>query len=249
LAVLLKYLCGGVFMSVFSERLRQLRKENGLPQKNLGELLGISLSTIFRWENDERVPNATELGTIAVVLNTSIAYLIGETDDPTSPKDGVNRGELESNIVIPHPANMILIKIISKEYRVCCGTGIDWGSEAIEFESSVLIDAPDLARRHSDGDLIGVYADGDSMEPNVYDNDLVFFAWREKSIPYAGAPMVVSYNNKMLIRGLIENNRKMVTMKAHNKDYNDIVVTPDDDFDICGRVVKVFASREPRSVL
>ncbi|MDR3332433.1 MAG: S24 family peptidase [Synergistaceae bacterium] len=50
-------------------------------------------------------------------------------------------------------------------------------------------------------------------------------------------------------RGLVENNRKMITMKAHNKDYDDIVVTPDDNFSVCGRVVRVFSSREPRSVL
>jgi transcriptional regulator with XRE-family HTH domain len=238
--------CGSDFVSI-GEHIQKARKKAGLSQSRLAIIIGVDNNTISRWERDLFRVTGEYVPKIAAALNTSVAYLLGETDDPGQP--AISNKEVESNIITPHPVNMIQLRVISKEYHVCCGSGIDWGSEAIEFESSILIDAPDLARRYSDGDLIGVRADGDSMEPHVFDSDLVIFAWREKIIPYAGAPMVVSYNNKMLVRGLVENNRKMITMKAHNKDYDDIIVTPDDDFSVCGRVVKVFSSREPRSVL
>lgn len=61
--------------------------------------------------------------------------------------------------------------------------------------------------------------------------------------------MVVCYNGKMMVRGLIENSRRQLTMRAFNRDYEDVVVADDDDFIICGKVVKIFSIRDPESVL
>lgn len=61
--------------------------------------------------------------------------------------------------------------------------------------------------------------------------------------------MVVCYNGKMMVRGLIENSRRQLTMRAFNRDYEDVVVTDDDDFIICDKVVKIFSMRDPESVL
>ena len=52
----------------FGETLRKLRKEKGLSQKQLGEKLFVYHSTIARWENGTRLPDATMIPRIAGCL-------------------------------------------------------------------------------------------------------------------------------------------------------------------------------------
>ena len=49
----------------FGETLRKLRKERGLSQKQLGEQLFVYNSTIARWENGSRLPDANMIPRIA----------------------------------------------------------------------------------------------------------------------------------------------------------------------------------------
>ncbi|MBR1438258.1 MAG: helix-turn-helix transcriptional regulator [Synergistaceae bacterium] len=68
---------------VIPERIRFCRKKNKLNQQELAEKVGVSTISIKRWENsnDKRVPNSSIMSQIAKVLNTSVAFLMGETDD------------------------------------------------------------------------------------------------------------------------------------------------------------------------
>jgi phage repressor protein C with HTH and peptisase S24 domain len=143
---------------------------------------------------------------------------------------------------------MIRVRVLDKFYHACCGTGIDWGGEAVDYEETLWLPMPELAQRYGNDDLIGIYADGDSMEDMIFQDDLVVFVPHEKSIVYAGVPMVVSYNGSMIIRGVIENGSGL-TLRAKNKDYEDIRITPSDEFDICGRIVTIHSVRKPTSVL
>jgi SOS-response transcriptional repressor LexA len=86
------------------------------------------------------------------------------------------------------------------------------------------------------------------MEDMICEDDLVVFVPHEKSVVYAGVPMVVSYNGSMIIRGIIENSGGII-LRAKNKNYEDIRVTRSDEFDICGRVVTIHSIRKPTSVL
>ncbi|MDR3321831.1 MAG: hypothetical protein LBS93_05220, partial [Synergistaceae bacterium] len=119
----------------------------------------------------------------AAALTRSVSYLIGETDD--AGQGGQNtqqRPHVESNVVPINPALMTRVRILDKSYHACCGVGIDWGGEAVEFEETMWLPLADLARRYSDDDVIGIYADGDSMEPMIGHGDLVLFVPHEKSI-------------------------------------------------------------------
>ena len=58
------------------ERLRTLRKEAGLTQKELGEKLGVSASMIGQYETNLRKPKIETLEKIAAVLNISISELV-----------------------------------------------------------------------------------------------------------------------------------------------------------------------------
>ena len=67
-------------MEKFSERLKELRQENGLSQIQLAKETGISKSAIGFWETGERVPSALAIITLAKYFNVSADYLLGLED-------------------------------------------------------------------------------------------------------------------------------------------------------------------------
>ena len=65
----------------FADRLKQLRKRK-YSQEELAELLNVSVITISRWENGVMEPTAKNVSKLARLLETTAAYLLGDTDDP-----------------------------------------------------------------------------------------------------------------------------------------------------------------------
>lgn len=63
-------------------RLRQLRESRGLLQRDIATLMQVHKRTILRWENGEQEPNLGDLRRLAKVFAVSVAYLIGEVDQP-----------------------------------------------------------------------------------------------------------------------------------------------------------------------
>ena len=66
--------------SKFSQRLRELRKERGLLQKNIAEVLNITRAAITQYENDYRFPDQQMLMKIADFYEVTLDYLLGRTD-------------------------------------------------------------------------------------------------------------------------------------------------------------------------
>jgi transcriptional regulator with XRE-family HTH domain len=65
-------------MKSFAERLKHLRKQKGLTQKQLGEALGIGQTAIANYEQGNRSPDGEGLMRIAEVLDISV-------DAPSGP--------------------------------------------------------------------------------------------------------------------------------------------------------------------
>ena len=61
----------------FAQRLRELRLNKGLSQKELGERLGLHNSTISMYERGEREPDFDTLDLIADYFNVDVQYLLG----------------------------------------------------------------------------------------------------------------------------------------------------------------------------
>lgn len=62
------------------ERLKLLRKEQKITQKNLALKLGIAQPRILEWEKGKRNPNKESLENLAKVFNVSVSYLLGESN-------------------------------------------------------------------------------------------------------------------------------------------------------------------------
>jgi methanogenic corrinoid protein MtbC1 len=67
-------------MSDFATRLRELRVEAQLRQKDLADALGVAQTTIANYEQGARFPDETNLRRIADHFNVSLDYLLGRTD-------------------------------------------------------------------------------------------------------------------------------------------------------------------------
>jgi repressor LexA len=64
--------------TTFAERLVQAREAKGLNRKRAADLLGVSLSTVYTWENGERFPHITLLPQIAKMLGVPAGFLVGD---------------------------------------------------------------------------------------------------------------------------------------------------------------------------
>jgi len=64
----------------FSQRLKMLRQEAGLTQKELAEKLGVSRGTIGMYEIGQRDPDTETLRKLSDIFGVSIDYLLGKTD-------------------------------------------------------------------------------------------------------------------------------------------------------------------------
>ena len=63
-------------------RIRDLRQDRDLPQTKLAALLGMSQTGYSKYETGENDIPTEILIKLARFYNTSIDYLLGETDDP-----------------------------------------------------------------------------------------------------------------------------------------------------------------------
>jgi len=72
-------------------RLKDLRTEQNLLQKDVAEMLGVDRSTYSKYESGASEPNFEILLKIARIFNVSIDYLLGNTDqreEKPTPEDG-----------------------------------------------------------------------------------------------------------------------------------------------------------------
>ena len=61
-------------------RLKELRKEKKLTQKELADKINVSKITVLRWENGERVPKSDKAQQLADFFGVSVGYLLGYSD-------------------------------------------------------------------------------------------------------------------------------------------------------------------------
>lgn len=71
-------------MNNFGSRLRELRKERGIPMYALAEKLGISRNTLANWERGEKEPHGIGfLEDLAKILDVPLEELLLEKDEET----------------------------------------------------------------------------------------------------------------------------------------------------------------------
>ena len=62
------------------ERIKELRKKNGMTQTDLAKKLGVTKGTISTWETGSRSPSFDVLDQLCGMFHASMDYLMGRTD-------------------------------------------------------------------------------------------------------------------------------------------------------------------------
>ncbi len=65
---------------ILGERLKELRQEKGLTQKQLAEKLNVNSVTYLHYEKEQREPPLSLLADIAKFYDVSVDYLLGLED-------------------------------------------------------------------------------------------------------------------------------------------------------------------------
>jgi len=67
-------------MKEFAERLKELRLEKGLSQRELAKLVNLKHNAIARWENETHIPNAEAVVILAKFFGVTTDYILGLID-------------------------------------------------------------------------------------------------------------------------------------------------------------------------
>lgn len=98
----------------FGENLKNVRKQRGVTQEELAEILGVSRQAISKWESDSGYPETEKLLVISKTLNISIDYLL---NDVTVMKE---KEKTEEKSVVYAPTGKIAITTYDNKNVVFC---------------------------------------------------------------------------------------------------------------------------------
>jgi transcriptional regulator with XRE-family HTH domain len=71
-----------MLLPVFSERIMKLRKDNNLTLEKMGEIIGLTKSSVGNIEKMRKPTSLEVVYKTAEHFNVSIDYLLGRTDNP-----------------------------------------------------------------------------------------------------------------------------------------------------------------------
>jgi transcriptional regulator with XRE-family HTH domain len=112
--------------TLFAETLKKLRTEKGLSQIQLGKKMFVNNSTIARWENGSRLPDAAMITRLSAVLGVDTGMLLAAAV-----------GSEESPIIIIVDDNKPILSdsltVLEEVMPNATITGFIWPQEAIEY--------------------------------------------------------------------------------------------------------------------
>ena len=119
--------------TLFAETLKKLRKEKGLTQIQLGNQMFVNNSTIAKWENGSRLPDAAMITRLSRVLGVDIGTLLSTA---AKSDESPNIIIVDDNKVIISESMFVLEEVVPNATI----TGFHWPQEAIDCAKANRID-------------------------------------------------------------------------------------------------------------
>ena len=119
--------------NMFAENLRYLREKKGLSQKQLGAKMYVSHSTIARWENGTRLPDAAMILRLSKILGTDANMLMQLAAQSAETP----------NIIMVDDNSVILsdgLGVVEEVMPDANITGFIWPQEAIDYAKANRVD-------------------------------------------------------------------------------------------------------------
>lgn len=199
-------------MTEFKDMLKLYRNQRGLSQSELAKKLGLSPSTISMYEVGKRQPDFETEEKIADYFNVSLNSLRGKSEELRSSHTTIN--------------------VLG---RVAAGNPINATEDVIDTEEIT----EDLAKT---GEFFGLKIKGDSMEPRIYDGDVVIV--RQQNDAESGDIVIamVNGNDDAVCKRLVKYASSLALVSLNSK-YEPIMVTNDEietkPVKIIGKVVEL----------
>lgn len=219
--------------------LKQLRNEKEMTIAKAAETFGVANRTYSSYELEEREPNLSLLIKLADFYGVSTDYLLGRTDIKamagTTPAEQLDVTAAEQEIIrryteFPEEVRLLLLETIRKlvglpdapedlrpvivftrchRMKASAGMGYDLDN-ADEWRDVRIYDCPEAYQAD-----FAVEVDGDSMEPDYHNGDIVFVKLSE-DVP-VGAVGLFVHDGKGYIK-----ERGETCLISRNPDYPDI---------------------------
>lgn len=251
-------------MEQLGDRIRKLRESRNMTQTELSEILGMkTYTTVSKWEKNENFPKGKDLKKLAEIFNVTSDYLLGLSDtklgkittqneppeiltiynqleEPKQEKvldyakeqlEEQNNSEIVSIFDKPQDEDYITDYV---EGLVAAGHGT-FQEDNLHME--VRLRAEDVPE---DYNTIAKVA-GDSMEPMIEDNDLLFIkVTNQVDINDIG---IFQINGKNFVKKLKRDYNGGWYLQSLNNSYEEIHLTENDDIRTIGEVVSVYREK------
>ncbi|MEV5032120.1 helix-turn-helix transcriptional regulator [Sphingobium sp. LMC3-1-1.1] len=213
----------------FGSRIRSRLETLGMSQAELARRVGIKQPSINHLIKNG-AQGSKHLHQIAQALQTTPAYLTGETDDPAE-----GYVSLPSTDVIAGELGLVPVREIDLRY----------GMGATELEVPVTTTV-----RHFSRDWIKIYTGaspdhlyfaqgiGDSMAPTILDSDLLLIDASEQTLHLADKIWACAYGNSGMVKRLRQMADGSVKIMSDNQNVRDELAY-DNELHVLGRVVAI----------
>ena len=239
---------------MISKRIAIARKGKGWIQTQLAEALGVSVDTVRRWEQGKRPPDTEMLQRLAQALDTSTAYLLGETDDPAKPdvsRPASKASAPPESSVRPVRGDLIDVPVLSPQSSICCGKGFNLAEVEAEVDWWEPIPESWLTGSKGEKPFFITHVEGDSMEPMIEDGERILINPNQEVAH--GDIAVVCWNGRSMVRGVKFERDGAVRLIPVNKNYGEDVIAKEDRpfvLEFCGIVVRFLGKdRVSRGIL
>ena len=189
-----------------SERIKELRKKQGLTQQKLGELVGASRASVSQWESGEHSPSGDYLIALAKAFGVSPHWL-------STGKGSPELSNVEPAVIPQGNRVPILSYVQAGNWREMCEQASNFDGNVEYVAASVDVGPCGF----------GLWSRGRSMNPVFNEGDLVIIDPDESPRP---GDYVVAKNGgeeatfkKYRPRGIDENGQEVFELVPLNDDY------------------------------
>jgi len=219
---------------MFSDLLKKYRLKSGLKQKEItqmiNDLLGtnIKLATYSAWENGAN-PKIEVIKAIAEILDIPEQYLFDDSDTVTNR---IISDKMPSLRDMAENTSKIQL------YDGLCGAG----SGGILFNTTnnfMYVDSSLIQRKYRDKPIIALKIVGDSMEPYVYEDDIVLVSIlsQMENRPVIDGKYIINTVAGTMLKNLTFRANGDIVISSENKAYPPEIINVNDSqelFEIIG---------------
>lgn len=236
------------------ERIKQCRKDLKMSADELATSVGVSRSTIFRYEKgDIEKVGPDVLKRIAVKLNVSPADLMGWDDTPVQelkiPTSPLVQKITEKAVKLTAPRKQKVLDFTENQLREQSNKVISLEEDLFEYKVYEKLSAGTGFSYFNDGNYDTVFYDkdldhdfaswvfGDSMEPKYMNGEVVLI--KETGFDYDGAIYAVDWDGQTYIKKVYKE-KDGLRLVSINSKYKDKFAPYDEDPRIIGKIVGNF---------